>query len=249
MTTATAPKKGSKSLWLIPAGLILLALIPIVSGSLRLTQLSGGPELITEAARFTGFPVPVVLHIISGILFSVVGAFQFLPGLRRGRRSWHKMAGRVLIPAGFVLALSGLWMASFSALPAGDGPALRVIRLVFGTYMIVSLVLAVRAIVRRKFVVHGAWMTRAYALGIAAGTQAIFLIPVSMILGSTHELGRAVAMSAAWLVNLGVAELIIRRRARALVRGREAGIRARNKTTDEEAAALTPQYINKEQHA
>jgi hypothetical protein len=105
-------------------------------------------------------------------------------------------------------------MASFSALPVGDGPALRVIRWVFGTYMIVSLVLAVRAIVRRKFAVHGAWMTRAYALGIAAGTQAIFLIPGSIIFGSTHELSRAVAMGAAWLVNLGVAELVILRRVR-----------------------------------
>jgi hypothetical protein len=214
MTVQTAPKRGSKGLWLIPTGLILLSLIPIISGSLRLTQLSGGPELIPEAARFTGFPVPVILHIVAGILFSVVGAFQFLPGLRRGKRSWHKMAGRVLIPAGFVLALAGLWMASFSALPAGDGVALRVIRLVFGTYMVVSLVLAVRGIVRRTFAVHGAWMTRAYALGVAAGTQAIFLIPVSMMLGSAHEVGRAVAMGGAWLVNLGVAELVIRRRVR-----------------------------------
>jgi len=246
MTTAASPKQGAKGLWLIPTGLILLALIPIVSGSLRLTQLSGGPELLPEAARFTGFPVPVILHIISGILFSVVGAFQFLPALRRGRRSWHKMAGRVLLPAGFILALSGLWMASFSALPVGDGPALRVIRLAFGTYMVVSLALAVRAIVRRKFTIHGAWMTRAYALAVAAGTQAIFLIPVSMLLGSTHELGRAVAMGAAWLVNLGVAELVIRRRARALVRGREAGIRARKAIADEEATASTPLHGIKE---
>jgi hypothetical protein len=214
MTTALAPKRASRGLWLIPTGLILLSLIPIISGSSRLTQLSGGPELLPEAARFTDFPVPVILHIVAGILFSVVGAFQFLPALRRGRRSWHKMAGRVLIPAGFVVALAGLWMASFTVLPVGDGPALRVIRLVFGSYMIVSLVLAVRAIVRRRFAVHGAWMTRAYALGVAAGTQAIFLIPVSILLGSTHELGRAFAMSLAWLVNLGVAELVIRRRVR-----------------------------------
>jgi uncharacterized membrane protein len=213
MTTANTPKQGTKSVWLIPTALILLSLIPIVTGSLRLTQLGGGPALMPESARFTGFPLPVILHIVGGILFSIGGAFQFLPRLRRGRNSWHRMAGRVLIPAGFVLALSGLWMASFTVLPAGDGPALRVIRLIFGTYMIVSLSLAVRAIFRRKFVAHGAWMTRAYALGVAAGTQAIFLIPGSIIFGPTNELPRAVAMAAAWLVNLGVAELVISRRA------------------------------------
>jgi hypothetical protein len=41
------------------------------------------------------------------------------------------------------------------------------------------------------------------------------------------EVYRAIAMAAAWLVNLGVAELVIRRRARSRVRGREAGMRAR----------------------
>ena len=102
------------------------------------------------------------------------------------------MAGRVLIPAGFVLALSGLWMATVYHHPAGDGPALLVIRVVFGSYMLVSLVLAVRALVRRCYVVHGAWMTRAYALGVVLlGTQAIALIPGSILFGSDdHNLAR-----------------------------------------------------------
>jgi hypothetical protein len=199
------------SAW-IPVGLILLNLIPIVSGSLRLTQLGGGPELLPEAARFTSFPLPVVTHIVAATLFSVLGAFQFLPGLRRGRRSWHKLVGRVLIPAGFLVALSGMWMGAFSELPAGDGAALLVLRLGFGGYMLASLALGSRAIVRRRFAVHGAWMTRAYAIGIAAGTQAIFLIPVSMLLGPSHEAGRAIAMGLAWVANLAVAEMAIRRR-------------------------------------
>ncbi|HWM34800.1 MAG TPA: DUF2306 domain-containing protein [Pseudolysinimonas sp.] len=207
-----------RSLWLVPAGLILLSLIPVISGSLRLTQLGGGPELIPQADRFSDFPVPVITHIVSATLFSIMGAFQFLPGLRRGRRSPHRLLGRVLIPAGALVALSGMWMAAFSRLPAGDGPLLLVFRLLFGSYMLVSIALGVRAILHRRFPAHGAWMTRAYALGVAAGTQAIFLIPVSLMFGSSHELARAVTMAAAWLANLAVAELAIRRRARALSR-------------------------------
>jgi len=202
----------SRGVWWVPVGLILLNLIPIVSGSLRLTQLGGGPELLPAADRFTSFPWPVVTHIVSATFYSVVGAFQFLPGLRRGRRSWHATVGRVLIPAGFLVALSGMWMGAFSELPVGDGVALMVLRLGFGAYMLLSLVLGVRAIRRRRFAAHGAWMTRAYAIGVAAGTQALVLIPVSMALGSTHELGRALAMGLAWLVNLAVAEVAIRRR-------------------------------------
>lgn len=212
------PRSGAA--WLIPVGLILLTLIPIVSGSLRLTQLSGGPEILPAAERFTAFPWPVVIHIVAGTLLSILGAFQFVPGLRRGRRGWHARVGRVLIPAGFLVALSGLWMAVLSDLPAGDGPALMVLRIGFAGYMLVALVLSVRAITRRRFAAHGDWMTRAYAIAVAAGTQAIFLIPVSAMLGSQHEAGRAVAMGLAWVANLAVAELAIRRRAAARDRRR-----------------------------
>lgn len=203
-----------KARWLIPVGLILLNLIPIVSGSLRLTQLGGGPEILPAAERFTAFPWPVVIHIVSATFYSVVGAFQFLPGLRRGRRSWHKLVGRGLIPAGFLVALSGMWMGAFSDLPAGDGPLLVLFREAFGGFMVVSLILGIRAVVQRRFSVHGAWMTRAYAIGVGAGTQALFLIPVSLTLGSSHELGRALTMALAWIANLAVAEVVIRRRAR-----------------------------------
>jgi hypothetical protein len=56
-------------------------------------------------------------------------------------------------------------------------------------------------------------MIRAYALGVAAGTQALALIPGSILWGSTNEISRAVAMGGAWLINLAVAESVIRRRA------------------------------------
>jgi hypothetical protein len=81
--------------------------------------------------------------------------------------------------------------------------------------MLVTLALAVRALVQRRYATHGAWMTRAYALGVAAGTQAFALIPGSMLYGPDDQTSRVVAMTAAWLVNLGVAELVIRRRRRA----------------------------------
>lgn len=212
MTGTITRTPRSRGLWLIPTGLILLTTIPITTGALRLTQLSGGPELIPRAERFTDAPLPVVLHIVSATIFSVVGAFQFLPALRDGRNHWHQRAGRVLIPAGTIVALSGLWMATLTALPPGDGPLLRGIRLLFGSLMVVSILLAIRALLRHNYSGHGAWMTRAYALGIAAGTQAILLIPGSFVFGPTHELARAVAMGTSWLVNLGVAELVIRRR-------------------------------------
>jgi hypothetical protein len=107
-----------------------------------------------------------------------------------------------------------MWMVAFYQHPVGDGIALSVLRLIFGSAMLASIALGVRAIIRRNFVDHGNWMTRAYAIGMGAGTQAIVLIPGSIIFGSTHELSRTVLMGAAWVINLAVAEYVIRRRAR-----------------------------------
>src|SRR5690606_18654545 len=92
-----------------------------------------------------------------------------------------------------------------------DGPALLVIRWAFGSYMVVALALAVRALLRHRYASHGAWMTRAYALGVAAGTQAFALLPGSMLFSSSDEPSGAVAMTGGWLINLAVAELVIRR--------------------------------------
>ena len=85
----------------------------------------------------------VVTHIVSVTVYSLLGAFQFVPSLR-GRRGWHGIAGRILIPAGLLAALSGLWMSAFYPLPAGDGIALFILRLVFGSAMLAGIVLGLR---------------------------------------------------------------------------------------------------------
>jgi hypothetical protein len=207
---ARAPRQQ----WLPPAGLILLSLIPILAGAARLTELTGGAATTEHNARFLDSPVPVVTHIVSVTVFCLLGALQFVPALRRRAGRWHRMAGRILIPAGLLSALSGLWMVVFYPHPSGDGIALGVIRLFFGSAMAVSLLLGVRAIVRHDFVTHGEWMTRAYAIAVAAGTQALLLIPGAILFGAHDEPSRAVLMGAAWVLNLTVAEYLIRGRRR-----------------------------------
>ena len=83
-------------------------------------------------------------------------------------------------------------MAVFYDLPEGDGDVLLVLRLIFGSAMVVSIVLGLLAIRRRDFVRHGAWMARGYAIGVAAGTQALVSIPWLLLVGPAGELTRAV---------------------------------------------------------
>ena len=208
---STQARTGSAA-WLVPTALIMLVVIPLAAGAFRLTQLAGGAAITPENARFFASPLPVVLHIVSVSLYSVLGAFQFVPSFRKRRRSWHRIVGRILIPCGLVAALSGLWMTQFYPWPKGDGEILYGLRLLFGSAMLLSILLGVAAIWRRDFVRHGDWMLRGYAIGMGAGTQVLTGLFGALIFGEPGELPRAMLMGAGWVINLAVAEWIIRRR-------------------------------------
>ncbi|MDQ0826950.1 hypothetical protein QFZ60_003123 [Arthrobacter sp. B2I5] len=218
MNIAAIPRSrpAPKARWFVPAGLILLSLVPILAGTLRLTQLAGG-KITPDNARFFDSPLPVLIHIPTVTLYLVLGAFQFVPPLRRGKRgraSWHKVAGRILAPTGLLAALSGLWMAVFYDLPPLDGPLLLALRLVFGSAMAAFIVLGFIAVRRRNYVRHSEWMSRAYAIGIAQGTIVVVTLPWIALVGPVTELSRALLIGASWVLSLAVAEYFIHRRAR-----------------------------------
>ncbi|MFN8589274.1 MAG: DUF2306 domain-containing protein [Candidatus Eisenbacteria bacterium] len=200
--------------WWVPASLVLLSLVPAVAGTLRLGELATSAPVTDANARFFAAPLPVVLHVLAVVPYSILGAFQFAPGIRRSHRTWHRRVGAGLLLAGVIAAVTGLWMAHFYPWPEGDGVALYAERLLVGTAMLVALVLAALAIPRRDFVAHGEWMTRAYALGIGAGTQVLTHLPWFLLVGKPGETARSVLMGAAWVLNVGVAEWVIRRQRR-----------------------------------
>jgi len=195
--------------WLIPAGLLALAFVPVAGGIFRATMLATHVTITPENARFVTSPLPVLLHIVSVTTYSILGAFQFSPGIRRRWPGWHRAAGRVLVAAGLVAAFSGLWMATFYAIVPADNALLHGFRLFFGTAMAMSIVLGLLAIRQGRVSVHQAWMRRAYAIGIGAGTQALTQIPLVIGLGRLDSMTLALAMGGAWVLNLAVAEWLI----------------------------------------
>ena len=200
-----------RSGWKIPAGLIALSVVPALAGTARLTELARGAAITAANARFFAMPLPVVMHILTVIPFSILGALQFAPAFRQRRPGWHRAAGRVLVVCGLIVALTGLWMTLVYPWPTGDGEALYVERLVFGSAMLMSLAMSIDAIRRRNFAVHGEWMMRAYAIAMGAGTQALTHLPYYVLVGKPDESARAVLMGAGWVINVVVAEWIIRR--------------------------------------
>lgn len=196
--------------WRGPAFLVLLGLVPAMAGTARLLELASGVPITPDNMRFMTMPMPVVLHVLSVIPYSMLGAFQISSSFRRRNVAWHRAAGRLLVGLGLTAALSGLWMANFYPWPAGDGVALYLERLVFGSAMAASIIIAVNAIRRRDFTSHGEWMIRAYAIGMGAGTQVLTHLPWFLLVGRPDESVRAVLMGAGWVINLAFAEYVIR---------------------------------------
>jgi uncharacterized membrane protein YozB (DUF420 family) len=199
--------------WPVPAALIALSAIPLAAGTLRLVQLAGGPELMPADDRFDAFPAALVVHIIGAAVFALVGMFQFVPGIRRRHRAWHRRAGRVVAVSGLAVAGSALLLTLFYEAKPGTGDLLYVFRLVFGSAMAGCLVLGFAAIRRRDIAAHRAWMIRGYAIGLAAGTQ-VFTEGFGGAIFGTGVLAADLAKGAGWVINLAVAEWAIRRPAR-----------------------------------
>jgi Predicted membrane protein (DUF2306) len=206
----SAPPAKPKRQWLIPAGLITLSLIPAAAGAVRMIELSSNATVTPDNARFFATPLPVLIHIPSATIFSLLGGMQFAPSLRR--RAWHRRAGRLVVPAGLAAALSGLWMAVYYDLPALDNGLLEVFRLLAGSAMAISLIVGYQTIRTRKFSAHRVWMMRGYALGLGAGTQVLTHLLWFVLVGEPTANSRALLMGAGWAINVAVAEWFIHAR-------------------------------------
>jgi uncharacterized membrane protein len=219
-----------KTSWLVPVGLVLLGMVPVLAGGVRLAEIASGAEVGPANARFLTAPVPVVLHIVAVAIYTLLGAFQFSGSLRRSHPGWHRAAGRTLVPAGLVAALSGLWMTQFYIPPPMDeGLTLYLVRWAVGTFMAAFLILGIVAIKRGEAVNHQAWMMRAYGLGAGAGTQVLTHLPWVLAAGMpTSTLTRDLLMTAGWAINILVVEWILAGRAgRAKAQAARAGALAR----------------------
>jgi uncharacterized membrane protein len=170
-----------------------------------------GAEITPANARFFASPSPVVIHIITAAVYALLGAFQFVSRLWQRGLKWHRWVGRLLVPFGLLVGLSGLWMTLFYPYPEGASDLLYVLRLFFGSGMVLSIIIGFISIRRRDVNQHKAWMTRAYAIGMGAGTQVLTGMAGALILGKVNEFENALLMGAAWVINLAVAEWSIRK--------------------------------------
>lgn len=70
-----------KSKWVLPIGVVILCVVTVLAGGVRRGQLASG-VVTPENACFFNSRAPVIIHVVSVALFSILVAFQFVPVLR-----------------------------------------------------------------------------------------------------------------------------------------------------------------------
>jgi hypothetical protein len=199
----------------VPVVLVLLSVVPTFGGIARLMSVTHDTTVTPDNARFLHAPVPVVIHIFSATLFCILGAFQFSHRFRLRWPNLHRRVGRVLGFCGLLAGATGLWMTAFYEIPTSlQGPLLYGVRLAVAAAMMVSIIIAWRSILLRDVARHEAFMIRAYALGQGAGTQVLVLLPWMLISGESGGVTRDALMTLSWVINVVLAEAIVRRRVR-----------------------------------
>jgi uncharacterized membrane protein len=199
-------KKMSRKQKIGWAFLLLLAAYPVLVSSGYLTM---NPENFfpQQRAVYVAHLTFLMTHIIASMLAILIGAFQFLPGLRKGRLlKVHRWLGRAYLLGILFGGLSGLYMAQFA-----HGGIIS--ELGFGVLACLWLYTGFRAYkdIRNKDIEgHRQWMIRNYALTFA-GVMLRVWAPLSTGLGADFTTAYVIIAWACWVPNLLVAEWIIRR--------------------------------------
>lgn len=201
-----------KDYWVI-GFLLFLSLVPSIAGVIRISQIATGAGYTVENQRFFNDPIPVLIHIVAVLVFSILGAFQFAPGFRKKNLRWHRISGRFLVFFGLTTAISGIWLTLVYPKVPTDGDWLFGIRIAVGFWMFFCMILGFGFAMRRKFIIHSHWMIRGYAIGLGAGTQVFTHLPwFLMVGGEPSGIPRDLMMGAGWLINFLFAEWLIRKK-------------------------------------
>jgi len=187
--------------------LLLMATMPVLVSLDYLTLDPDNFPFTQQKAVYTAHMTMLITHIIASMLAILIGPFQYLPGMRKGR--WlkvHRWLGRAYLLSVLFGGLSGLYMAQF----AHGG---IITELGFGTLAVLWLYSGTRAyrhIRNKDLEAHRQWMIRNYALTFA-GVMLRVWAPLSVGMGADFTTAYIIIGWACWVPNLIVAEWIIRR--------------------------------------
>jgi hypothetical protein len=199
------------------------------------------PPLLFRAqiSALARHPAWFLLHVTCGIVAIVTGPLQFIASLRASRPRVHRATGYVYLAAVFVgvtasarltfdtaqfaadalsdtryLAMVGIapetvGIPANATYEASQFPLVIVAFAMLSTAWLVTAVIALLRARQHRFDDHRAWMIRSYSVTFAAVTVRLTALPLLLL---TRSPVLAITLSFwSWVLNLAVAEWIVRR--------------------------------------
>jgi hypothetical protein len=207
---ATQPKRAlSVSSVLKSVGWIVMVLLALMTFMVASRYLTLNPDVYFSEQRavYIANTAGLLLHIVGAMLAILIGPFQFLPKIRKGRfLKWHRWLGRIYLVSVLIGGLAGLYMApkAYGGLPTRLGFTLLAL------LWLASGAIAYKHIRNKAIQQHRQWMIRNYALTFAGVMLRLWQVAFHAA-GLEFITGYIIAAWLAWIPNLIIAEWMIRR--------------------------------------
>ena len=170
MTRGLATAMWAAILLLIAIVLVFAAMR--VAGDVPLIAAGQDAESGSFGERYVTHPWLAYLHIAPGVLYLVGAPLQLSRRFRTRHFTFHRRFGRVVLSLGLI---SGVFALAFGVPFSYGGAWQSLAAAVFGSWFLVALLLAFRAIRRGDVRTHRRWMIRAFAVGLGVGTIRIWV--------------------------------------------------------------------------
>ncbi|WP_051966791.1 DUF2306 domain-containing protein [Kitasatospora mediocidica] len=186
---------------------VLATLTALVAA--RYFTLDPNTFLAQQRAVYLAHLTPLLLHVGGGCLALALGPWQFLPWLRAGRPTLHRVIGRVYLVSVLAVAAGALLLA-----PTGlVGPIAPLGFSMLAVLLLVTSTAAYVTVRRRDYARHQVWMVRSYALIFASVTFRLWLTVLPAV-GLPFDQAYGSGAWTSWLIDLLVAERVIAGRGR-----------------------------------
>lgn len=169
--TAKAKKISIRSGWFLVILLILVLTLFAIKRSFD--TFSGVAHENLFELRYLEHPIITSLHMFSGIAFLIFAPLQFIKKVRIKNLGLHRKLGKFLVVCALISGLYGI--ISIVVLPTFGGLPSETAAWIFGPLFVFSILRAYSCARNKEFMAHREWMIRAFAIGLAVGTQRILL--------------------------------------------------------------------------
>ena len=143
-------------------GWVAVGFLCVLGALVAASQIPPNPK--SYSPEFAKHPMTTLLHVVPGLLFMVLGPFQFMPKIRRKFPEFHRWSGRVFAIACLPIGISAIVIANW--FPTG-GVGEQISMTFFGLAFLYYTIKGVQHIRRKQMWQHRACMLRVFALGLS----------------------------------------------------------------------------------